>query len=109
MSSIIELYTYMRNANELVKKIDSLSREEFIADEDITLAYFGIFKDLLTYIVKLDAMFMVHSELSILVKEIYEIDRFMLNTYKLVNSDILYDFYKVDYKRLYKIVTELVK
>ena len=109
MNSIIELYTYIKKANELVKKVDGLTRDEFVLNEEVVSAYFAIFKDLVSYIVKLDKMFMIHSEFSILIKEIYEIDRIILNEYKLVNADMLYDFYKVDYKRLYSIVTTLVK
>lgn len=109
MNSVIELYAFLNRANEIAIKIDSVSREDFLNNEEMVSAFYGIFKELITYLVKLDNVLMMHSELNILVREIYEVDRFMLNSYKLINADMLYDFYKVDYKRLNKIVNELVK
>jgi len=109
MNSIIELYAYILSIKDISDKVDEIRYEEFINDEEIISASFAIFKELINYLVKLDSMFILHSELNILVKEIYEADRFMINNYKMINSNMLYDFFKTDYKRLVRIVSELVK
>lgn len=109
MNSIINLYVYMNSCNELVKKMDKLSIEEFVRNEDIVSAYFAMFKELVNYLVNLDEMFNIASDLTNLKKEIYEVDSFMLNSYKMINANMLYDFFKGDYRRLFKIVCELVK
>ena len=109
MNSIINLYVYMNSCNEIVKKLDKLSIEEFIRNEEIVSAYFAIFKELVGYLVNLDPMFNIASDFTALKKEIYEADALMLNSYKLVNANMLYDFFKGDYRKLFKMVCELVK
>lgn len=109
MNSIINLYVYMNSCNEIVKKLDGISIEEFVKDEDAISAYFAIFKELIGYLVNLDAMFNVATDLTTLKKEIYEVETFMVNSYKMINANMLYDFFKGDYRRLFKIVCELVK
>ena len=109
MNSIASLYAYMLRISDLMKTFSKLSEERFINDRDAIAAYFAIYKDLLNYITNLDSRFMVVDKLNVLVKEIYEADVFMMDSYKLVNSYMLYDFFKTDYKELFNIVSELVK
>ena len=109
MNSMAELYAYILSVRSITSKIDKISGEKFINNEEMISSYYAIFKDLIEYLLKLDDMFTLHSKLNILVKEIYEADRFMMNNYKMINSSMLYDFFKVDYKRLTNIVEELVK
>ncbi len=109
MSSIVNLYVYMNASNELVKKLDKVSIDEFVKSEDMISAYLAIFKDLVKYLLSLEDMFNIADELTTLKKEIYEIDSFVMNSYKMVNANMLYDFFMLDYRRLFKIVSELVK
>lgn len=109
MNSIIELYSYIDSIKNVTDKIIKIDSQEFIDNEEIISASYAIFKELINYLVKLNDMFILHSELNILVKEIYESDRFMMNEYKMINSYMLCDFFKTDYQRLTKIVSELIK
>ena len=109
MNNIVNLYAYMVTSNEIAKKIDELTISEFIKNDEIVSAYFAIFKELVEYVVKLDDLFLLHSELNTIIKEIYEAERLMINSYKMINANMLYDFYKTDYKRLFRVVDELVK
>jgi hypothetical protein len=59
----------MNSYNSLVKKLDVVSIDEFVKNEELIDAYYGMFSELINYLVNLDEMFSVVDELTTLKRK----------------------------------------